>query len=342
MADGTGVTFEMLHRRAIAVRRAAHPAEMSSLTPVEILQPPAALAGADGKPLGPFRLAESPVWDAETGRLWCVDIEAQALHALDFDTGAGEALRAHRQQRFDFGQKVCALGLARSGRLLLALADGVYFFTPQTEALQLLARPEPDRPDHRLNDGKVGPDGAFWVGTIEETPERAPVGSLYRISADGRCRRISTGYRVSNGLAWSADGRAMFHTDSRGPTIDRWDFDPATGMVGARTTIRTLSEKLGRPDGGACDVAGGYWSAGIGAFCLNRFDFDGNLVQRVDLPEPRPTMPCFGGPDMQTLFVTSARHGLNETMLARSPDAGRLLVLRVAVAGVPVQRFADA
>jgi sugar lactone lactonase YvrE len=313
----------------------------NSLPPIEILQPPRVLAGSDGVALGPCELAESPTWDAAEGRLWWVDIEGQALHALDLDHDADGLPAAGAHRRFDFTQKVCSLGLTRSGRLLLALADGVYFFTPAGGALELLARPEPDKPEHRLNDGKVGPDGAFWVGSVEETPERAPVGSLYRISADGRCRRISTGYRVSNGLAWSADGRAMYHSDSRGPTIDRWDFDPATGMVGSRTAIRTLTSELGRPDGGACDIAGGYWSAGISAARLNRFDADGRLVQKIELPASRPTMPCFGGPDMRTLFVTTARHGLDAAALARHPDAGRLLALRVSVPGVPVSRFAD-
>jgi len=314
---------------------------MSPLSPVEILAPPQVLAGADGEPLGPFELAESPVWDAAASRLWWVDIDGMALHSLDFEPGDGAALRPRSSQRHDFTQKVCSLGLTRSGRLLLALADGVYYFDAATGSLALLVRPEPDRPDHRLNDGKVGPDGAFWVGSVEETPERAPVGSLYRISADGRCRRISTGYRVSNGLAWSADGRAMYHSDSRGPSIDRWDFDPATGTVGSRNAIRTLTNEDGRPDGGACDVAGGYWSAGISAGRLNRFDADGKLVQRIELPQPRPTMPCFGGPDMQTLFVTCARRMLDAAARERHPDAGRILMLRVGVAGVPVQRFAD-
>lgn len=314
---------------------------MNPPPPVDILQPPGALTGADGEPLGPFELAESPTWDAVNSRLWWADIEAHTLHAMDFSPTPDGALAPGEQRQFHFEQEVCSIGLARSGRLLLALADGVYFFTPVTSEMELLVRPEPDRSDRRLNDGKVGPDGAFWVGSIDASPDRAPVGGLYRISADGRCRRISTGYRVSNGLAWSADGRAMFHADSRGPTIDRWDFDPATGMVGSRTAIRTLNDKLGRPDGGACDVAGGYWSAGVSAGCLNRFDFDGKRVQRIDLPEPRPTMPCFGGPDMQTLFVTCARHGLDAPTRARYPQAGQLLVLRVAVAGVPVHRFAD-
>jgi sugar lactone lactonase YvrE len=311
------------------------------LPPVEILQAPRALAEGGGAPLGPFALAESPVWDAAGNRLWFVDIEAQALHALDFDCDADAGLAPRDHRHFEFAQKVCALGLSRSGRLLLALADGVYFFDTATGALDLLVRPEPDRPQHRLNDGKVGPDGAFWVGSIEESPERSPVGSLYRISPDGRCRRISTGYRVSNGLAWSADGRSMFHSDSRGPTIDRWDFDPATGVVGSRNEIRTLTDDAGRPDGGACDMAGGYWSAGISAGCLNRFDAEGGLVQKIDLPQPRPTMPCFGGPDMRTLFVTTSRRGLDPATLSRHPDAGRLLALRVSVPGVPVLRFAD-
>jgi sugar lactone lactonase YvrE len=314
---------------------------MSSLAPVEILQPPSAIVDVAGEPVGPFDLAESPIWDEQEQRLWWVDIEGQSLHSLDFDVGADGRLSPRLMHSYRFAQKACAVGLARSGRLLLALADGVYFYTPVGNVLELLVQPESDRPEHRLNDGKVGPDGAFWVGSIEDSPERAPVGSLYRISADGRCRRISTGYRVSNGLAWSADGRAMFHSDSRGPTIDRWDFDPATGIVGTRTAIRTLTDKIGRPDGGACDMAGGYWSAGISAGCLNRFDVDGKLVQRIDLPSPRPTMPCFAGPDMQTLFVTTARHGLDAATLAQHPDAGRVLMLRVSVAGVPVHRFAD-
>jgi sugar lactone lactonase YvrE len=314
---------------------------MTSLSPVQILQPPAPLALADGTPLGPFQLAEAPTWDPQAGRLWWADVQAQQLHSLDFETRADATPAAVEHRRYDFEQKVCSIGLTRSGRLLLALADGVYFFTPATGALDLLAKPEPDRPEHSLNDGKVGPDGAFWVGSIEDSPERSPVGSLYRVSADGRCRRISTGYRVSNGLAWSADGRAMFHADSRGPTIDRWDFDPATGTVGSRTAFRTLTDKLGRPDGGACDVDGGYWSAGVSAGCLNRFDADGRLELRIDLPEPRPTMPCFAGPDLRTIFVTTARHGLDAAALQRHPQAGRLLMLRVSVAGVPVNRFAD-
>jgi sugar lactone lactonase YvrE len=313
-----------------------------AIAPVEILLPPRRLDLADGSRIGPFLVGEGPTWDAGADRLWFVDIEGKALHALDFDVAADAGLSARSLRSYGFAQKVCSLGLTRSGRILLALADGVYYFTPGTGALELLARPETDKPHNRLNDGKVGPDGAFWVGSMDERPERQPVASLYRITADGRVRKMSMGYKVSNGLAWSADGRQLFHSDSRGPMIDRWQFHPATGLLGERTTVRTLSEEEGRPDGGACDVAGAYWSAGVSAGVLNRFAPDGKLIQKIALPVPAPTMPCFCGPDLQTLIVTSHMQGHADPARAAQADTGSLVILRTSVAGVPVARFADA
>jgi sugar lactone lactonase YvrE len=307
----------------------------------ELLTAPAIVHLPDGAPVGPFALGESPTWDETTNRLWFVDIEGRALHALDCDVRADGALAARSHRQFGFEQKVCSLGLTRSGRLLLALADGVYFFTPASGALELLAHPETDRPHNRLNDGKVGPDGAFWVGSMDERPERQPIGSLYRIAPDGHVRRMSTGYKVSNGLAWSADGQTMFHSDSRGPTIDRWQFDPASGRLGERTPIVTLTNEQGRPDGGACDAAGCYWSAGVSAGVLNRFTAEGTLVQRIALPVPAPTMPCFAGPDLKTLFVTSHRQSQDAATLERQPLSGALVMLRTSVPGAPVARFAD-
>ena len=117
------------------------------------------------------------------------------------------------------------------------------------------------------------------------------------------------GVKVSNGLAWSADARTLYHSDSRGPWIDRWDFHPTTGAISNRRRIVTLTESDGRPDGGATDIEGGYWSCGVSAGCLNRFAPDGRLLARYDLPIPAPTMCAFGGADMRTLFITSARQG---------------------------------
>ena len=140
--------------------------------------------------------------------------------------------------------------------------------------------------------------------------ERKPLGSLYRVDGSGRVEKKVEGLITSNGLAWSADGRSMFHTDSSGAWIDRWRFDPATGEIGERTRIvADIANADGRPDGGATDVEGCYWSAGISAARLNRYDADGRLVAHYPVPVAAPTMPCFGGPDMKTLFVTSLRTG---------------------------------
>lgn len=279
-------------------------------------------------------IGESPVWDGPGRRLYWCDIPGRAVHALELDTGA------RRVWRFD--SEVGSLGLARSGRLVVALRKRVILFETETGREDQVAEIEPEIPMTRTNDGKVGPDGAFWVGTMDERPDRQPIAALYRVAADGRVERKVDGLKVSNGLAWSADGRTMFHSDSRGPWIDRWRFDPATGAISERRRIVELDEAEGRPDGGACDVEGGYWSAGISAACLNRFSPDGKLLLKIPLPVPAPTMPCFGGEDMRRLFVTSLSVNLGEAALAAQPLAGAVLQLRADVPGVAIGRFADA
>ena len=125
---------------------------------------------------------------------------------------------------------------------------------------------------------------------------------------------------TSNGLAWTPDGRTMIHTDSRGRWIDRWTFDPATGAISDRRRIvADIEEAAGRPDGGATDAEGCYWSAGVSAGRLNRYDLDGKLLAHYPVPVAAPTMPCFGGPDLKTLFVTSLRTGRSPEALAKFP-----------------------
>lgn len=278
-------------------------------------------------------IGESPVWDGAKGRLYWCDIPGRTVHALELGTGARRAWR--------FDSEVGSLGLVRSGRLVIALRKRVILFDTESGREEQVAEIEPEIPTTRTNDGKVGPDGAFWVGTMDERADRRPAAALYRVTAAGRVERKVDGLKVSNGLAWSADGEAMFHSDSRGPWIDRWRFDPATGAISERRRIVELDESEGRPDGGACDVEGCYWSAGISAACLNRFSPHGELLMKIPLPTPAPTMPCFGGEDMRSLFVTSLSANLGEAVLAANPLAGAVLELRVGVPGVAVGRFED-
>ena len=173
-------------------------------------------------------------------------------------------------------------------------------------------------------------------------PVSDPIGALYRVSPDGTVERKVEGLKTANGLAFSPDGRTMFHSDSRGPWIDRWTLDPATGGLSERRRLADLDDARGRPDGGATDAEGYYWSAGISAQRLNRFAPDGRLVETLPLPVGAPTMPCFGGEGLRTLFVTSLRAGRSPELLARYPLTGSVLVGPSPVAGSPVGLFADA
>ena len=270
-------------------------------------------------------LLESPVWDDRRGVLFLCDIEAGRIHEVSLTRGP--------LRQWEMGDKVGSLGLCDSGRLVVALARSVILFDPDSGARRVLWDGYDELPTSRLNDGKVGPDGAFWVGGMDGRDPRQPIASLYRVTAQGAAVAIAGGIRVSNGLAWSPDGRAMYHSDSRGVWIDRHDFDPATGALGTRTRIATPTEAEGRPDGAACDAEGAYWAAGVSAGVLNRFAPDGALLARYPVPVPAPTMPCFCGPGLRQLALTSLRPGNDH------PLSGSLFLADAPVAGAPVARM---
>lgn len=270
-------------------------------------------------------LLESPVWDAKRQCLFLCDIEAGLIHALDLE---GKILG-----QWDMGDKVASMGLCESGRLVVALARQVVLFDPETAARTPLWQDFDEPQSSRLNDGKVGPDGAFWVGSMDGRNPRHNSSSLYRIGATGGRIAIAGGIRISNGLAWSADGTRLFLSDSQGPWIDLIDFDPATGDLADRRRIAELDEARGRPDGGATDMEGYYWSAGVSAGVINRFDAAGRLERQVAFPAPAPTMPCFCGPDLALMAVTSHRLGDD------NPLSGGVFIATAPVAGVAVQRM---
>jgi sugar lactone lactonase YvrE len=277
-------------------------------------------------------IGESPTWDDRRSCLWWTDIQARMIHRLDWPGGAASA--------YPMPRRVGSLGLCESGRLILAFEDGVFLHEPGTDAFEHVATIEADIVMNRLNDGKVGPDGAFWVGSMDERTPRRPTGALYRVTTAGAVRQFD-GVTVSNGLAWSADGRTMIHSDSTACRIDAFDFDPASGAIGGRRMIAAPGDDIGRPDGGASDAEGAYWSAGVSAGRLNRWSLDGRLLEALALPCPHPTMPCFAGSELRAVFVTSLRSLGGKTDLERHPRSGGLYVGALGVAGVPIARFRD-
>lgn len=270
-------------------------------------------------------IGESPVWDTTRNVLWFVDIVAPSIHWLDPKTRKSAA--------YAMPSAVGSLAFTQDGRLVAALRSGIHLFDPARETLDFLVHPEPDRTTNRLNDGRIGPDGCFWVGSMHDAIPRAASGALYRITPTGSCERVIDGLKVSNGLAWSPDARTMYHADSRASShageIRAFDFDARSGRLGRAKSFAVLTEKDGLPDGAAVDVNGLYWSAGVTAGCINRFSPDGVLVDSITLPVSAPTMPCFGGPDGKTVFVTSLatdRSGRAET--------GTVIAFRTDITGV--------
>ncbi|MFK4810921.1 SMP-30/gluconolactonase/LRE family protein [Devosia sp. ZW T5_3] len=272
------------------------------------------------------RVGESPVWDPGSRTLsWC-DIHAGKVYALDT---CGGGLR-----QWTLPERIGSLAVADDGRYLVALVSGVHFFDPESERLTFLVNPERDGEivaGDRLNDSKVGPDGAYWVGSIHQDGRSA---ALYRVTSDGTFETKVSGMGTVNGLAFSMDGATLYVSDSKQCWIDRFDLDPSDGTLRNRRRIASPGEEVGRPDGAATDEAGRYWSAGVSAGCLNCFSDEGVLLQSISVPVKRPTMPCFGGEDMRTLYFTSIRRPDDA-----SDDCGDVFSMRVDVPGVRIAKF---
>lgn len=251
------------------------------------------------------RVGESPTWDVATQTLLWIDVRAPALLRLDPRTDA--------LTRWDLPEVVGALGLAAGERVVLALRRHLAVLELPTGRLETLLEVVGEPEGNRLNDGKVSPCGRWFVfGSMDDAPAgKRATGRLYCAGVDGSLRTLHDGLTVANGIAWSADGNALFFSDSHAGRVWQAIWHATTGTIGPSQPFCESHEATGRPDGAAVDEAGMYWSAGVSAGCLNAFDGSGRRVRRLPVPCRWPTMPCFGGSDLGALFVTSlVRPGL--------------------------------
>jgi sugar lactone lactonase YvrE len=269
----------------------------------------------------PGRLSEGPRWDAARDELLWVDVLAGRLHRGR--PGADGQLQL--LQTFQVPSHLGAAAPAAGGGYVLAAGPG-FLHVDDAGAVRELAQPEAGRTDVRMNDGACDPQGRFWAGTMayDEAPG---AGCLYRLDLNGSCTLVLTGLTISNGIGWSPDGTTMYLADSGTADISAFDFDPATGDLSRRRTIVHITAPDAVPDGLTVDHDGNIWVALWNGGALARYHPDGSLLGTVPVPVDRPTSCAFGGADGATLFITTAREGLDETALARQPDAGRLLRL---------------
>lgn len=282
------------------------------------------------------QLGEGALWSVGDQALWWVDILGRRLHRCDAEGGA------RRSWAFDEEVSAVAECGGGDGGLLLALRRGVAHFLPfADDAIPRYLHCPPAEPAHnRFNDGKCDAAGRFWAGSMD-FDARVPSGVLYRFDPDGRCTRMLDGHVISNGPTWSLDGRTLYFNDTAGARTLAFAFDPASGELSQRRVWRQWEpDRDGLPDGMCTDAAGRIWVAHWGGGCVTAHDpADGAELQRIALPASQITSCTFGGPDLRTLFVTSARTELDADRLAAEPLAGALFAVALEVPGLPAQRF---
>jgi len=271
-------------------------------------------------------LGEGPVWDDATQMLWWVDIKSQLLRRAD---AAGQATG-----QWTLPGQIGCLGLRNNGGLVLALEQGLMGFDPDTGTLTAFGDLVPQAGALRFNDGKVGPGGRFWVGSIDDRTYPA-IGRLHSVGPDGVATQRLDGLMCANGIGWTQDGRRMFYTDSMRRVIWAFEHDPETGNLSHQSVFAEVAGPA-VPDGLAVDVEGCVWSALWDGGAVVRLDPRGHEIGRLKLPVPRPTSCAFGGPQLTRLYITSASAGLSPDDLARAPLSGGLFAIDLDVAGVPV------
>jgi sugar lactone lactonase YvrE len=279
------------------------------------------------------QLGEGAVWDPAQRVLWWVDIVGNCIHRFNPVTRGNHTYAAP--------EAVGCVSPRSLGGLVVGLASGFHFFDPLTRRYSAIIDPEADLPQTRLNDGRTDRQGRFWAGSMMQETKEEPskTAALYRLDTDLTCHRIVGDVGCSNGLAWSVDGRTMYHADSHTPYVNAWDFDPTTGQVARCRRFADLTDVCGVADGATVDADDCYWVTVPFQAKILRYDPDGRLMQTVHLPTALPTCCEFGGSDLDVLYVTTARLGYSPEQLARDPHAGGLFALNAGVRGVPSRPF---
>lgn len=275
-------------------------------------------------------LGEGPYYDAPSGTLLFVDIIGRSGFILRLETGG--------LQTMDFPEPVSALIPRRSGGYIATLASRVVTVTADS-AIADFAVGDTNLAC-RSNEARTDSRGRLWLGTMENNigpggenlPVKEAIGTLHRIDPDGRATRVLEGIGISNTLVWAPDDRTLYFADSVPKILYAFDFDAEEGSISSRRVFAQGGP--GGPDGSAMDEEGCLWNARWGGSCLIRYRPDGTEDKRIELPVKQPTSCVFGGADMKTLFITSARAGLD------GPLDGAVLALQTDVRGLPCHPFA--
>jgi sugar lactone lactonase YvrE len=276
-------------------------------------------------------LGECPVWSSDEQVLYWVDINAPSLNRFDPKSG--------RNIAWPMTSSIGSFALREHGGFVAALRDGIWLVDRDGRLGDRMAEAPYDPSHHRFNDGRADRAGRFWVGTMNERRDGA-TGALYSLDAYFTLACVVEGVTISNGLAWSPDGRTLYHADTPTRVINAYAFDAASGTVADKRTFARFEGETDRPDGAAVDSEGCYWIAFYRGGKIARLSPRGERLAEYPLPAMCPTMCAFGGPELRTLYVTTARQMREADELARLPRSGGIFALQVDVPGLPEPKFA--
>lgn len=273
-------------------------------------------------------LGEGPCWVEREHSVYWTDINQPCLFRWNEANGV---------TRLPVREKICSIVPRASGGYIGAGYNGLLAIDADFN-VRPIGNPEAHLPGNRFNDGKVDRAGRFWAGTMDHK-EVADSGALYRVDLDLSWAAIDTGYRVTNGPAFSVDGRTMYHTDSAVQRVYRFALT-ADGSVSEREVFLQFKHEDGYPDGMTVDAEGCLWIAFWDGWCVRRFSPQGDQLLEIPVPVARPTSVAFGGAELDRIFVSSASRDLTEGELAGQPNAGGLFSFRPDVRGIAELAFA--
>lgn len=273
------------------------------------------------------KLGECPLWSPEDHRLYWIDIEGRNVHRFDPGTGSDE-------RRTLPGRPGSMVRTATAGRLLIAMETKLVWFDFASGGVEPWIQVEQPGTGNRLNDGRTDPIGRYWVGSMfADVSAGRHSGHLHRIEADGTVTTVRHEIGVTNGIAFDPERGRMYFADTLCNTVWRYDYDAASGERRNETVFIDFSQFNGSPDGACVDAEGCYWVAAVWAWSVMRFTPDGELDRTIALPVEAPTMPAFGGPDLETLYVTSISTGGSRTPSPNLAHPGSLVAIDTGVSG---------
>ncbi|MFK0160986.1 SMP-30/gluconolactonase/LRE family protein [Rhizobium sp. NPDC090279] len=283
-------------------------------------------------------VGESIIWSGDEHALYWVDIGGKRIHRLEVKTA--------RHDTWPTPDFPTSIGMRRSGGFIVGLTREVCLWQPDGK-FGVFAIPEPDMPANRLNEGRVAPDGSFWVSTMQNnlnadgTPKQMDTntGAVYRIDPSGTITRLTANaYGITNTMAWTRDNRFLF-ADTLANEIYSFAYDPQAKTISDRRTIVSSFER-GLPDGSCIDANDHLWNCRVvGGAAVARFSAEGELTDLVELPVSWPTSCTFGGDDLSTLYVTSARFTMTPEHLSAHPLEGSLLAISTGFRGIKEPKF---